>query len=519
MALCPSCGKDLPGEFPFCPFCTAPLVEKPSTTQLEERKVVSVLFCDLVGFTAASEQADPEDVRATLRPYHARLKAEIERFGGTVEKFVGDAVMAVFGAPVAHEDDAERAVRAGLTILDAIAELNEDDPELDLQVRVGINTGEAVVALGVRPEHGEGMVTGDVVNTAARIQTAAPVNAVAVSEQTYRATSRVFDYEPLEAVSVKGKAEPVALWRPKAAHARFGSDIARQFKTPLVGRELEKPLLIGIFERAAQQRAVQLVTVVGEPGVGKTRLIGELFAYIEVKPGIIRWRQGRCLPYGEGITFWALGEIIKAEAGILEADSAEVAAAKLSAAVSPDESEKQWLVQRLSPLVGVEAASPAERQELFTAWRRFFEGLAASRSTVLVFEDLHWADEALLAFLEHLAEWSEGVPLLIVCAARPELYERRPGWGAGLRNAHVINLSPLSDGETAELVSHLISTTVLTTELQQAILERAGGNPLYAEEFVRLLADRGGLDAAETALPDTVQALIAARLDTLTPER
>ena len=480
---------------------------------------MSVLFCDLVGFTAASERQDPEDVRARVRPYHARLRQEIERYGGTVEKFVGDAVMAAFGAPVAHEDDAERAVRAGLAILEAIEDLNETDPDLDLQVRVGINTGEAVVALAARPEQGEGIVTGDVVNTAARIQGAAPVGGVAVGEQTYHATSRVFEYEPLEPVSVKGKAEPMPLWRPKAAHARFGSDIARQFKAPLVGRELEKSLLIGIFERAAQQRSVQLVTIVGEPGVGKSRLVGELFAYIEIKPGIIRWRQGRCLPYGEGITFWGLGEIVKAEAGILESDSAEAAAAKLDAAVSPEEPERQWLVQRLSPLVGVEAASPAERQELFTAWRRYFEGMAASRWTVLVFEDLHWADEALLAFLEYLAEWSEGVPLLIVCAARPELYERRPGWGAGLRNAHVVNLSPLSDDETAELVSHLISTTVVTSEFEQVILQQVGGNPLYAEEFVRLLADRGGPDTVDAVLPDTVQALIAARLDTLSPER
>jgi class 3 adenylate cyclase/tetratricopeptide (TPR) repeat protein len=517
--ICPSCGNENPERAKFCNECAAPLVEVGRAAALEERKIVSVLFCDLVGFTESSEQRDPEDVQARIRPYHARLRQDIERYGGTVEKFVGDAVMAVFGAPAAHEDDAERAVRAGLTILDAIAELNEADPELDLQVRVGINTGEAVVALAARPEHGEGMVTGDVVNTAARIQSAAPVNAVAVSEQTYQATRRVFEYEPLEAVTVKGKAEPLPLWHPLVAHARFGSDIARQFTTPLVGRELEKPLLIGIFERATQQRSVQLVTIVGEPGVGKTRLIGELFGYIEVKPGIIRWRQGRCLPYGEGITFWALGEIVKAEGGILESDSAETAAAKLDGTISPDEPDRQWLVQRLSPLVGVEAASPAERQELFTAWRRFFEGLAASRSTVLVFEDLHWADEALLAFLEHLAEWSEGVPLLIVCAGRPELYERRPGWGAGLRNAHVINLSPLSDAETAELVSHLISTTILTSELEQAILDRAGGNPLYAEEFVRLLADRGGLDVDEALLPDTVQALIAARLDTLSPER
>ena len=523
MATCPSCGKENPEGFAFCGYCTAPLAAPPPLSGLEERKVVSVLFCDLVGFTAASEQQDPEDVRARIRPYHARLRQEIEGYGATVEKFVGDAVMAVFGAPVAHEDDVERAVRAALGILEAIAELNEADPGLDLQVRVGINTGEAVVALGARPEQGEGIVTGDVVNTAARIQSAAPVNGVAVGEQTYRATSRVFEYEPLAPVSVKGKAEPLALWRAKAVRARFSTEISLLHATPLVGRELEKPLLIGTFERAAQQRSVQLVTVVGEPGVGKSRMVAELFAYIEAKPDFIRWRQGRCLPYGEGITFWALGEIVKAEAGILESDSALVAAAKLEAAVSPGEPERQWLLQRLAPLVGVEAASPAERQESFTAWLRYLEGLAAARASVLVFEDLHWADEALLAFLDYLAEWSQGVPLLVLCTARPELYERRPGWGAGQRNAHTINLSPLSDRETAELVSHLITTTVLSVELERAILERAGGNPLYAEEFVRLLADRGleqgGDFLAEAALPESLQALIAARLDTLLPER
>ncbi|MGZ4337227.1 MAG: adenylate/guanylate cyclase domain-containing protein [Gaiellaceae bacterium] len=522
MTVCPSCGKENPEGFAFCGYCTAPLTEQP-TPVVEERKIVSVLFCDLVGFTAASEQQDPEDVRARIRPYHARLRAEIERYGGTVEKFVGDAVMAVCGAPVAHEDDAERAVRAGLRILESITELNEADPGLGLQVRIGINTGEAVVAVGARAERGEGLVTGDVVNTAARIQTVAPVNGIAVSEQTYRTTSHVFEYEPLAPVSVKGKGEALLLWQANAVRDRFGRDSARGYQTPFVGRELEKPLLIGTFERAAQQRSVQLVTIVGEPGVGKSRLAAELFAYIDAKPELITWRQGRCLPYGEGITFWALGEIVKGEADILESDSVDVAAAKLEAVVSPEETERQWLLQRLAPLVGIEASSPAERQELFTAWRRFLEGLAATRATVLVFDDLHWADEALLAFLEYLAEWSQGVPLLVLCTARPELYERRPGWGAGQRNAHTINLSPLSDQETAQLVAHLITSRSLSAELQQAILERAGGNPLYAEEFARLLADRA-LDAngeglEESELPESVQALIAARLDTLTPER
>jgi class 3 adenylate cyclase len=522
MLVCPSCGKENPDGFAFCGYCAAS-VEPRSTPPLEERKIVSVLFCDLVDFTATSEHQDPEDVGARIRVYHLRLREEVERYGGTVEKFIGDAIMAVFGAPVAHEDDAERAVRAGLRILDAIADLNEADPGLDLRVRIGINTGEAVVAMGARLERGEGMVTGDVVNTASRIQGAALVNTVVVSEQTYRATDRFFDYEPLEPASVKGKAEPIVLWRARAARSRFGSDVAPTFKTALVGRELEKALLIGTFDRAAQQRSVQLVTVVGEPGVGKTRLISELGAHLDANPEIVRWRHGRCLPYGEGITFWALGEIVKAEAGILDSDPPATAIAKLEGSVPPDETDRQWLLQRLAPLVGVEAASLAERQELFTAWRRFLEDLAATRPTVLVFDDVHWADDALLAFLEHLAEWSQGVPLLVLCAARPELYERRPGWGAGQRNAHTINLSPLSDRETAELVSHLIASGGLSDDLQRAILERAEGNPLYAEEFVRLLADRGselqtGGNAAP-GLPDSVQALIAARLDTLDPER
>jgi class 3 adenylate cyclase len=483
----------------------------------EERKVVSVLFCDLVGFTAASETADPEDVRARIRPYHQRLREELEAYGGTMEKFVGDAVMAVFGAPVSHEDDAERAVRAGLRILEAIGELNEADPSLSLQVRVGINTGEAVVALGARPEQGEGIVTGDVVNTASRLQGAASVNAVAVSEQTYRMTERIFDYQPSEPVTVKGKAKALQLYRPLAARARFGSEVTRTHSTPLVGRELEKPLLIGTFERAAQQQSCQLVTVVGEPGVGKSRLCMELFAYIEERPDLVTWRQGRCLPYGEGIAFWALGEIVKAECGILESDSPDEVRGKLERAVPEAEQDRAWLLARLSPLVGA-GGEAASQEESFTAWRRFLEGLAADRPCVLVFEDLHWADPALLAFLEHLADWAEGVPLLALCTARPELYEQHPGFGANARNGQRINLAPLSDEETARLVSGLLERAVLPVETQQVLLERAGGNPLYAEEFVRLLSDRGEL-GGQVEVPESVQALIAARLDTLSPER
>ena len=452
MVSCPSCGRENPEGFQFCGFCTAPLTEQPSAAVQEERKVVSVLFCDLVGFTAASDAADPEDVRARIRPYHQRLRPEIERHGGTVEKFVGDAVMAVFGAPVAHEDDAERAVRAGLRILEAIEELNEADPRLSLQVRVGIDTGEAVVALGARPEQGEGIVTGDVVNTASRLQGAAPVNGVAVGEQTYRPTERIFDYEELEPVSVKGKAEPLALCRPLRARARFGTDVTRSHTTPLVGRELEKTLLIGTLERSAQQRSCQLVTVVGEPGVGKSRLCAELFALHRGAPGpgplaagpLSALRGGdRLLGAGRD----RQGRVRHPRVGL----AGRRRAAKLERGAARGRPGPAWLRARLAPLVGA-AAEPVSQEESFTAWRRFLESLAADGPAVLVFEDLHWADTALLAFLEHLADWAEGVPLLLLCTARPELYERQPSFGADARNAQRINLAPLSDEETARLI-------------------------------------------------------------------
>jgi class 3 adenylate cyclase len=484
----------------------------------EERKFVSVLFCDLVGFTAASEGADPEDVRARIRPYHASLRHQLERYGGTVEKFIGDAVMAVFGAPVAHEDDPERAVRAGLGILEAIAELNGQDPELDLQVRVGIDTGQVVVALGARPEQGEGIVAGDVVNTAARIQAAAPINGVVVSQETFRQTERVFVYEPLTPADAKGKSEPLRLYRAVEARARFGSDLIRTQETLFVGRDVEKTLLQGLFDRCARDSAFELVTLVGEPGVGKSRLCAELFRYTDERSELIRWRQGRCLPYGEGITFWALGEIVKSHAGVFETDSPKVAAAKLEQ-VLPDVEERVWLRARLLPLLGVDSGQPASREESFSAWRRFIESIAADGPTVIVVEDLHWADAALLDFLSYFAEWVEGVPVLLLCTARPELFEKHASWGAGTRNAHTINLSPLSESETSELVHGLLEQTV-SEQVRGAILERAGGNPLYAEEFVRLVADRGFGDTENgLAFPESVQALIAARLDTLSSER
>ena len=535
MRTCPYCGEENGERARFCSNCGTSL-ESAGPLGAEERKTVSVLFVDLVGFTARSDDADPEDVRSTLRIYHDRLREEIERFGGTVEKFIGDAVMAVFGAPIAHEDDAERAVRAALRITEAIDELNAERPGLDLAVRGAVNTGEAVVALGARPERGEGFVTGDVVNVASRLQGLAPVGGVVVGELTHRATDGPIEYAALEPVEVKGKESAIPLWRVIGARSRFGVDIESGTATPLIGREHELGLLQQLYRRAAGDRAVQLVTVSGEPGVGKSRMTREFRRFIDDEPDLIVWRQGRCLPYGEGITYWALGEVVKAHAGILENDDAEEAAGKLAAAVAlvvEDDAERDWITARLRPLVGLGAddgSAAADRDESFAAWRGFLEAIAATGPFVLVIEDLHWADPSLLAFIEHLADWASGVPLLILCTARPELYERHPAWGGGTRNHTAIALSPLSMEETAKLIGALLDQAVLPSETQSALMSRAGGNPLYAEEFVRMLIDRrilvrrgptweltAGDD--EIPVPDSVHALIAARLDTLPQER
>jgi class 3 adenylate cyclase/tetratricopeptide (TPR) repeat protein len=512
----------------FCLACGTPLGRQSSPVAEEERKTVTVLFCDLVGFTAASDLADPEDVRARIRPYHTRLRTVIEGFGGTVEKFIGDAVMAVFGAPAAHEDDPERAVRAGLAILDAIADLNEADAGLGLAVRVGVETGEVVVALGARPELGEGLVAGDVVNTASRLQGVAPVGGVLAGPGTYAATKKVFDYRPLEPVVLKGKAQLVPVWQAVAARARLGTDVTRSMGTPMVGRQADLGILTGALERAVAESAVQLVVVAGEPGVGKSRLVAELGAFADARAELIRWRQGRCLPYGDGVTFWALGEIVKAEAGILETDSPDMAGAKIDAIIPHDAPEAPWLRARLRPLAGL-AAPQAAREENFAAWRAWIELLAEARPTVLVVEDLHWADPVLLEFLEHLAADVAGVPLVLAATTRPELFGTAPTWGASARNLARVNLAPLGATDIARLIANLLGTAVLPAAVQQAIAGRSGGNPLYAEQFVRLLRDQHILTRsgagwridprAEIPVPPGVHGLIAARLDMLTPER
>ena len=473
---------------------------------------MTCLFCDLVGFTARAERMDPEDVRSLLQPYHSLVRSELERFGGTVEKFIGDAVMAVFGAPVAHEDDPERAVRAALSIRDALAE------DGDLEVRIGITTGEALVALGARPDAGEGMASGDVVNTAARLQTAAPVNGILVDETTFRATERAIEYEEAHSVEAKGKADPVPVWEAQRARARVS--VERVGGATLVGREQELTLLRETLARVIREREPQLVTLVGVPGIGKSRLVYELFQTIETGDyGLVYWRHGRSLPYGEGVTFWALGEMIKAQAGIFESDSAEHAGEKLRRAVErfvKDAADAAWIERHVRPLAGLEGddAVTNRRDEAFAAWRRFLEAIAEEKPLVLVFEDLHWADEALLAFVDYVVDWARGVPLLVLCTARPELLTRRPDWGGGKVNSSTTLLSPLSEEETARLLHALLGRSAVDAELQARLLEHADGNPLYAEEFTRMLGERPNA----TVLPESVQGIIAARLDTLPAE-
>jgi class 3 adenylate cyclase/tetratricopeptide (TPR) repeat protein len=511
---CPVCGHENPAGARFCSNCGAQLVVAEREPSREERKVVTVLFADLVGFTSRAEQMDPEDVRAVLEPYHARLRTELERRGGTVEKFIGDAVMALFGAPAAHEDDPERAVRAALAIRESIRE------EGDLEVRIAVTTGEALVALGARPTEGEGMASGDVVNTAARLQSAAPVNGILVDETTYHATSQQIDYERAEPVTAKGKQEPVPAWAALQARSSYGVDVVRTQRAPLIGRERELEVLVNSLERVRAERSPQLVTLVGVPGIGKSRLVYELSEVIEREAELTSWRQGRSLPYGEGVSFWALGEMVKAQAGILETDSTENAATKLSSSVRQlvDDAEADWVERHLGTLVGLEGDEMRgdHRAEAFAAWRRFFEGMAEERPLVLVFEDLHWADDGLLDFVDHLVDWAGGVPILVVGTARPELLSRRSGWGGGKPNALTLSLSPLDDEQTARLVAVLLERSVLPAETQTALLQRAGGNPLYAEEFVRMVTDRELVTGEEELpLPESVQGIVAARLDAL----
>ena len=508
MPTCIACGQDNPDVARFCLACGAPLAEE--APRREERRIVSVVFVDLVGFTSRSEQLDPEDVRAILTPYHGTVRDELESFGGVVEKFVGDAVMAVFGAPTAHGDDPERAVRAALAVREAVVALNAEQPELELRIRGAVNTGEAVVTLSARPALGEAMVAGDVVNTASRLQQHAPVGEIVVGEETYRATRSAIEYEPVEAVTAKGKSAPVRAWRAVAASSAAGArDLS---SSPFVGRDREVGLLDATWERVESERRPHLITVLGAPGVGKSRLTAEFTQRIASRGG--RVVRGRCLPYRERSAYGAFAMQVKELADIYDSDDVAVATEKLRTLVERlvGKEEAEAVAGHIAILLGFETkATTPDRDSLFQSVRVFVEAGARDEATAFVFEDIHWADPALLDLIELLAVRLHDLPVLLLTLARPDLLDLRPGWGGGMLAYNALPLEPLEGSDAAELALHLLGADTKAAEVARA----GEGNPLFIEQLAAVLQEGG--EEAES-LPTTIRGLVAARLDALPGE-
>jgi len=546
---CPSCGSAVMSVAKFCSECGATLAptelardeglgargsgdatsptagsEGASSGQTAtELRLVSVLFCDLVGFTPLAESLDPEEVRELLSGYFDLARGVVARYGGFVEKFIGDAVMAVWGVPAAQEDDAERAVRAGLDLVAAVASFGSEHGT-DLAARVGIVTGQA--ATTGMPE--EGFVVGDRVNTAARIQAAAPPGCCYVDEATRRATDAAIVYSDAGPHELKGKAEPVQLYQALRVIAGVGGALKSEgLEAPFVGRDRELRLVKDLFHASAEERRAHLVSVTGIAGIGKSRLAWEFYKYMDGLSSFFLWHRGRCLSYGEGVAYWALAEMVRGRAGILEGEDATSAAGKLHAAVEQrvtDPEERKWVEPRLAHLIGLEERVARDKEDLFAAWRLFFERMAEVEPVVMSFEDMQWADASLLDFIEYLLDWSRNHPIFVLTLARPELVDRRPSWGAGRRNFTSIYLEPLSEKAMWDLITGLVPG--LPDEVSEQILARAEGVPLYAVETVRMLIDRGLLVREGSSyqptgtigaleVPETLHALIAARLDGL----
>ena len=435
---CNECGTTLtPSSQPAPPTVVPTAVPAPSSAAgptTTELRHVSVLFCDLVGFTPLAEQRDPEEVRELLSGYFELARAIVARYGGIVEKFIGDAVMALWGAPVAKEDDAERAVRAGLELVSAVATYGSERAHTELAARVGIVTG--TVATTETPE--EGLVVGDRVNTAARIQALAPAGCCYVDESTRRATEAAVVYVDAGSHALKGKSEPVKLYEASRVVAGVGGALKSEgLEAPFVGRDRELRLVKDLFHAAAEGTRAHLVSVTGIAGIGKSRLAWEFYKYMDGISGLFRWHRGRCLSYGEGVAYWALAEMVRGRAGILEGEDAVSAGVKLHAVVEQhvsDPQERRWVEPRLAHLIGLEDRGSRDKEDLFAGWRLFFERMAEREPVVMSFEDMQWADASLLDFIEYLLDWSRNHAIFVLTLARPELVERRPNWGAGRRN-------------------------------------------------------------------------------------
>jgi class 3 adenylate cyclase/tetratricopeptide (TPR) repeat protein len=531
---CPGCGAEQPASAAFCSSCGYALRDDAQRAAVvddrQERRIVTVLFADLSGSTALGEQLDPEDVRDLQSELFELVNSAVVRFGGTTEKFVGDAVLAVFGIPQAHDDDPERAVRAALAVQErfgVFAERVRERHGAEVGLRIGVNTGD-VVSGREAAARGELMVSGDAVNVAARLQQGADPGRVLVGARTHAATSRSISYESAPALTAKGKTDPLRAWIALDAVEEPGARGVAGLSAPLIGREEELEVLVAGARRVEHDRAPQLVTLFGQAGVGKTRLISELVARL---PQMVVLR-GRCLPYGEGLTFWPLAEAAKARAGILDTEPTETALGKLRAAVERDvPAHAEHVVDALAWTIGLSlpdtsAVGQDVTLRLHDAWRRYLDALGRLAPTILVVEDIHWASDQLLDLLEDVSDTLADTSVLIVCAARPELLETRPHWGAAKQNATALTISPLDGDEADELVSELLGRDAAPEPVRRRVLASAEGNPFFVEEMLHMLVEQGAIERqgdvwratdvmTDIALPDSVHGVIAARLDLL----
>jgi class 3 adenylate cyclase/tetratricopeptide (TPR) repeat protein len=517
VAVCANCGKVNPDDAQFCMSCANAIAAEHVH---EVRKTVSIIFCDVTGSTALGESLDPETLRHVMGRYFIDMRAVIERHGGSVEKFIGDAVMALFGVPYVHEDDALRAVRAATEMLEALAVLNKElqrDRGVEIGIRIGVNTGEVVAGTGDQT-----VATGDAVNVAARLEQAARPGEILIGEATYALTRDAIVTEAVEPLQLKGKADPVSAYRLRDVTQGVRGRLRRR-DSPMVGRSREFALLGQAFDRAVSGRACQLITILGQAGVGKSRLVQEFLTSV----GPARVLRGRCLPYGEGITYFPVIEVVKEAAGLLDFDAPEAIEAKVCSILEGEE-HQELVCGRVAQLLGIaEMASP---EETFWAIRHFIEAIARDVPLLLVFDDIHWGESSFLDLVDHIADWSRDVPILLCCMARPDLLDVRPTWSDGKSNATTISLEPLSGDECGALIGNLLSTAEVQDEVRRRIANAAEGNPLFIEEMLSMLIDDGFVerrgdqwmparDLSRVTVPPTISALLAARIDRLSPNQ